>query len=144
MKELIFSITKVFPSSRQFNLSLLVFRIAVSVELMAVHGLKKLGVGVATAEQVPNPLHLPANLNYYFATTANLVFPVFVILGFFTRVAVLPILAVTLTGYFVLHWHDPMLEKDVPFMYSIVYLLILLMGPGKYSVDSFIHKKTRS
>ncbi|MEO6549532.1 MAG: DoxX family protein [Ferruginibacter sp.] len=143
MKKLLWSVTKVFPCAVNFNISMLVFRIIISLELMVVHGLKKVGVGVASAEHVPNPLNLPDALNQAFATSANLFFPVLVILGFLTRLSVLPILAVTLTGYFILHWNDALLVKDTPFMYSAVYLLILVLGPGKYSLDYFINKKMR-
>lgn len=123
------------------SLGLLFFRVAVSVELILVHGLKKLGVGVSTAEVVPNPLHLPEALNQIFATTANVILPLFVIFGVATRLAVLPILAVTLTGYFVVHGSDPLPERDIPFMYSISFLLLLIAGAGKYSVDSILFKK---
>lgn len=141
MKTILYRITKIYPDANFFHGSMLLFRLAVSLELMLVHGLKKVGVGVAMAEVVPNPLHLPEAVNQYFALGANLVAPIFIILGLFTRLAILPVLAVTLTGYFVLHLHDALLVKDVPFMYSIVYLLILVLGPGKYSIDYFIHKK---
>ena len=141
MKKLIYSITKVFPATHNFNLSLLVFRIAISMELILVHGLKKIGVGAASSEHVPNPLHLPDVLNHGFASAANLLFPILVILGFFTRIAVLPILAVTFTGYLVVHAHDSLLVRDVPFMYSISFLLVLFIGPGKYSIDTIIHKR---
>ena len=123
------------------SLGLLFFRIAVSIELILVHGLKKLGVGVSTAEVVPNPLHLPETLNQIFATTANVILPLFVIFGLLTRLAVLPILAVTLTGYFVVHGNSPLSERDIPFMYSISFLLLLIAGSGKYSVDSMLFKK---
>jgi putative oxidoreductase len=143
MKKAIYHITSVFPAAASFHLTMLVFRVLVSVQLMTTHGLKKLGVGVEQAEKIPNPLGLPEQLNNYFATAANLFFPVLVILGFFTRLASLPVLAVTMTGYFVLHWNDPLLEKDMPFMYSLSFLLILVLGPGKYSLDYLINKKTR-
>ncbi|MCG2617435.1 DoxX family protein [Terrimonas sp. NA20] len=141
MKKAIYHITSVFPAATSFHLTMLVFRILVSVQLMTTHGLKKLGVGVEQAENIPNPLGLPEQLNSYFATAANLFFPVLVISGFFTRLAALPILAVTMTGYFVLHWNDSLLEKDMPFMYSVSFLLILVLGPGKYSIDHLINKK---
>ncbi|MUV02987.1 DoxX family membrane protein [Flavobacterium rakeshii] len=124
------------------SLGLLFFRIAVSIELILVHGLKKLGVGVSTAEVVPNPLHLPEALNQVFATTANVILPLFVIFGIVTRLAVVPILAVTLTGYFVVHGGSPLPERDIPFMYSISFLLLFITGPGKYSIDSLLFKKT--
>lgn len=141
MKKLIHTITNTNPAGKLTDTALLVFRVLLSVELIVAHGLKKLGVGVSEAEQVPNPLHLPEAFNSLFADAANLVFPVFVIFGFFTRIAVLPILAVTLTGYFILHWNDALLVKDTPFMYSLCYLFLLFMGSGKYSVDHFLTKK---
>ena len=143
MKKLFVSITNIDVPAARFHITLLFFRIAVALELMLAHGLKKIGVGVAEAEKVPNPFHLPDAFNQLFAEASNLFFPVFVILGLFTRLAVLPVLAVTLVGYFVVHLHDPILEKDMPFMYSVAYLLLLSFGPGKYSIDYLINKKLR-
>ncbi|AZA62969.1 DoxX family protein [Chryseobacterium indoltheticum] len=140
MKKLIQTIINTNLEGKLIHLALFVFRTALSLELIVAHGLKKLGVGVAEAEQVPNPLHLPEAFNGLFADAANLVFPVFVIFGLFTRVAVLPILAVTLTGYFILHWNDALLIKDTPFMYSLCYLFLFFVGPGKYSIDQYLRK----
>ena len=126
------------------HLAILCFRCIVSLELIIVHGFKKIGIGVEVAESVPNPLHLPEAFNSLFADAANLLFPVLVILGFLTRLSVIPILAVTLTGYFVLHFHDDPLVRDTPFMYSLSYLLILFLGPGKYSIDNFFFKRLNS
>ncbi|HZH66854.1 MAG TPA: DoxX family protein [Flavisolibacter sp.] len=142
MNRLFQHIISVFHSTTTFDFAILVFRVALSLELMVVHGLKKVGINVAEAEKIPNPLHLNEFINNTFAISANLFFPVLVVLGLFTRIAILPILGVTLTGYFVVHWHDPFLVKDIPFMYSLSYLLILVVGPGRYSVDYFMnHKK---
>ncbi len=141
MKKIFYHLTSVFPLVTTFHLAMLIFRVLVSVQLMTTHGLKKLGIGVGQAEIVPNPLGLPEQLNTLFATSANLFFPVLVIFGFLTRLASLPVLAVTMTGYFVLHWNDPLPEKDMPFMYSLAFLLILVLGPGKYSMDYLINKK---
>lgn len=140
MKKLVQIITNTNLEGKLIHIALFVFRIALSLELIVAHGLKKLGVGVAEAEQVPNPLHLPEAFNSFFADAANLVFPLFVIFGLFTRVAVLPILAVTLTGYFILHWNDALLIKDTPFMYSLCYLFLFFVGPGKYSIDNYLRK----
>ena len=56
MKKFIWQLTNVHLSSAGFHISLLVFRILVSAELMMAHGLKKIGIGVEQAEQIPNPL----------------------------------------------------------------------------------------
>ena len=143
MKKIIKKITSVFPPSNTFNIAMLFFRVAISVELIIAHGLKKIGIGVSEAEKIPNPLHLPEAINQCFAVASNLFFPVFILLGLFTRLAILPVLAVTLTGYFLLHWNDSLLEKDMPFMYSVSFLLILFLGAGKYSLDYLINKKIK-
>ena len=119
---------------------MLFFRVAVATELIVVHGLKKLGIGVATAEVIPNPLGFPEALNSFMAIAANVYLPFLIIIGLFTRLAALPALAVTATGYFIMHGHDPAAMRDIPFMYSVSMLTIILMGPGKYSVDNYISK----
>jgi putative oxidoreductase len=142
MKRFFTFLAKPYPSDLIFNAGMLLFRIAASLEIIIVHGFKKLGIGVPVAEKVPNPLHLPEVFNEAFATAANIFFPFLVLIGFCTRLATLPTLAVTLTGYFVVHWHDSLLVRDTPFVYSVMFFLILLMGPGKYSFDNSIYKKT--
>ena len=141
MKTLLLKLFNTEINPKIQDLTLLAFRVLLSGELIYAHGLKKLGVGVSEAEVVPNPLNLPEAFNSLFADAANLFFPVFVILGLATRIAILPILAVTLTGYFVLHFHDAPLIKDTPFMYSLSFLVLLFLGPGKYSLDYFILRK---
>ena len=141
MKTLLLKLFNTEINPKIQDLTLLAFRVLLSRELIYAHGLKKLGVGVSEAEVVPNPLNLPEAFNSLFADAANLFFPVFVILGLATRIAILPILAVTLTGYFVLHFHDAPLIKDTPFMYSLSFLVLLFLGPGKYSLDYFIQRK---
>ena len=141
LKKLFIRSISAYPSSKLFNWGMFCFRVLASMELIVVHGLKKIGVGVPEAEHVPNPLHLPEAFNSGFAIAANLFFPLLVMTGFCTRLATLPTLAVTLTGYFVVHWHGTLLEKDTPFMYSLAFLLIAVMGAGKYSIDNYLYKK---
>lgn len=127
--------------SKANNIAWLLFRVGIAVQLVLVHGLKKLGIGVETAEIVPNPFNLPESINEIFATGANIIMPLFIIFGLFARFASLPILAVTLTGYFIVHGSDPLPERDIPFMYSISFLMIAFLGAGKYSLDNYLFEK---
>lgn len=120
---------------------MLLFRVAFAIELMLVNGLKKVGVNGKAAELIPDPLGFPDWFNQAFATAAMLVFPFFILIGLFTRLAAPPALAVTLTGYFVVHAHDALAEKDGPFTYSIMLLLIVVLGAGKYSIDNYLTKQ---
>jgi len=121
------------------NWALLGFRVLLAVELFRVHGLRKFRQQPGeAAEVVPNPLGLPAALNQLVATFSDTVVPVLVILGVGTRLAVLPTIGVTAIGYFVVHRHDSVAVRDVPYIYTICFLLLLFLGPGTYSVDHYL------
>ena len=120
------------------NGALLAFRVLLALELFRVHGMKKLRGDNGEPEVVPNPLGLPVAINNLVATFADTIAPVLVVLGLATRLAVLPTIGVTAVGYFVVHRHDSLAVRDVPYMYTICFLLLLLLGPGTFSVDTYL------
>lgn len=143
MKRLLAALLSSDLKNPGYNFGILFFRIAVAAQLIIVHGLKKIGVGVAAAEVVPNPLHLPHALNDFIAIAANTFLPFLVVIGFCTRLAALPALCVTLTGYFVVHANDTLAVSDVPYMYSISLVFIIILGGGRYSIDYYISQKIK-
>lgn len=143
MKTLFIKIIKSDLKEPLFNFGILFFRIAIATELIVVHGLKKIGIGVASPEVIPNPIGLPEALNNFVAIAANVYLPFLIIVGFFTRLAALPALAVTATGYFVMHFNDDPMVRDIPFMYAVSLLLIVILGGGKYSADYLLIKKLK-
>lgn len=121
------------------NWALLGFRVLLAVELFRVHGLRKFQSPPGEApEAVPNPLGLPAGLNQLVARFSDTVVPALVILGIGTRLAVLPTIGVTAIGYFVVHRHDSVAVRDVPYLYTICFLLLLALGPGTRSLDHYL------
>jgi putative oxidoreductase len=122
------------------NLALMVFRILLSIELLRVHGMKKFRLQNGQKEHVPNPLHLPDKLNGLVATFSDTVVPFLVILGLGTRLAVLPTIGVTAIGYFVVHRNDAVEVRDIPYMYTLCFLLLLVIGAGTYSLDYYLFK----
>jgi len=120
------------------NAAMLVFRILLALELFRVHGLKKFRVQNGQREQVPNPLHLPQNLNNFVATFSDTVVPFLLMAGIGTRLVILPTIGVTAIGYFVVHRKDSLEVRDVPYMYTLSLLLLLLLGPGLYSADHYL------
>jgi putative oxidoreductase len=127
---------------KSWNILLLIYRVALGTELFLVHGLKKLGITTGVVEQIPNPFGLPSWLNDGAILTANLVCPIFVILGLFTRFSTIPIWCVTLMGYLVVHAGDSLLVKDTPFMYSLSFIFLTFAGAGNYSLDYFLFSKS--
>lgn len=120
------------------NWAMFAFRILLAIELFRVHGMKKFRGNDGKPEVVPNPLGLPQFINNMVATLSDTVVPVLVILGVFTRLAVLPTIGITAVGYFVVHKNDSLEVRDVPFMYTICFLLLLATGPGSISIDNYL------
>lgn len=120
------------------NWAMCAFRILLAVELFRVHGMKKFRGNNGMSEVVPNPLGLPQSINNLVATFSDTVVPVLVILGLCTRIAVLPTIGITAVGYFVVHRKDSLEVRDVPYIYTICFLLILATGPGAISADQYI------
>ena len=120
------------------NNIVLLFRLLLMLELFRVHGMKKFRVENGQREHVPNPLHLPEKLNALVATFSDTVVPFLVALGLGTRLVLLPTIGVTAIGYFVVHRKDNIEVRDVPYMYTLALLLLWAVGPGTYSMDTYL------
>ncbi|CAM4071578.1 putative oxidoreductase [Pedobacter westerhofensis] len=101
--------------------------------------MKKFRIQNGQKEHVPNPLHLPEKLDALVATFSDNIVPFLVAIGFGTRIFLLPSIGVTATGYFVVHRNDDIEVRDVPYMYMLARLFLLVLGPGSYSVDSNLY-----
>lgn len=121
------------------NWALFGFRALLAIELFRVHGMKKFRGNDGKPEVVPNPLHLPQKLNGLVATFSDTVVPVLVIIGVATRLVILPTIGVTAIGYFVVHRHDSVEVRDVPFIYTLCFLFLLLIGAGTISADHYLY-----
>lgn len=120
------------------NIALLIYRVLLALELFRVHGLKKFRIENGQKEHVPNPLHLPEKLNAFVATLSDTVVPFLVMLGLGTRLAIVPVIGVTAIGYFIVHRKDSLEVRDVPYMYTLSFLFLLVIGAGTYSVDNYL------
>lgn len=141
MKEIIAYLLHSDLGNNWNNAALLLFRVLLALELFRVHGMKKFRVKNGKREQVPNPLGLPKQLNFAVATFSDTVVPFLLMAGVATRLVILPTIGVTAIGYFVVHRHDDIEVRDVPYMYTLCLLFLLAVGAGSYSVDHllFIH-----
>ncbi|MDQ0064968.1 DoxX family protein [Chryseobacterium lathyri] len=75
---------------------------------------------------------------------AEFVCSILLILGLFTRIS-LGFLIFTMTiAAFVVHGADPFDKKEMSLIYLSVYLLLMVFGAGKISVDHMIEKRKRA
>jgi len=116
------------------NLALAVLRIGASVMLLT-HGIPKIGRLFATPVEFPDPLGVGATTSLILAIIGEVVGPLFVLIGYKTKLATIPpILTMTVALLFI-HLNDPFNIKEKALLYLLMFVVIFLAGPGKYSVD---------
>ena len=60
---------------------------------------------------------------------------ILLLLGLFTRFATITLIICMLVIAFVIHWSDPLGDKEHALLYGFGYLTVFLAGPGKWALD---------
>jgi putative oxidoreductase len=102
------------------------------------HGWPKLSNYSGMLEMFGDPIGLGTKLSLILVIFAEVFCGIFILIGFATRFAVVPIFITMLVAFFVAHAKDPFMNKMIPFIYLWLCLAIFLLGSGRYSVDNLI------
>jgi putative oxidoreductase len=118
------------------DVALLVLRVGMGAMLAFGHGVGKLqtlfGDGtIAFAD----PLGLGPALSLALAVFAEFFCALLVVIGAFTRLAVLPVLCTMTVALLIVHGQDAWAQKELAAVYGMAALTVLLAGPGRWSVD---------
>lgn len=116
---------------------LLVLRLAFSITFF-MHGFHKIGFGVADGFQALAAAGIPGQL-MYFAYVSEVLAPVLILLGIFTRISIVTVLATMITIFYVLPFpigfgEHGELNIEVHIFYTLVPLALFFTGPGRYRV----------
>lgn len=114
------------------DLGLLFLRVAASVLLLVVHGLPKVVHYTAEAAAIEDPFHLGRTLSILFAIFAEVVCPIFMIVGLYARLAALPVMIVTLVALVFVHPDWPLRDAQFAWMLLILFGTIAIAGAGRY------------
>jgi putative oxidoreductase len=137
----IFNIT---PHSTAVDAALLIARISIA-GLMLTHGIPKmLMLFSGEPVQFPGVLGLSAGLSLALAVFAEVICSILLLLGLATRLAVIPLIVTMLVALVTIHAADPIAKQEPALHYLLVYVVLLLTGSGKYSLDYFLQKKSTS
>jgi putative oxidoreductase len=104
--------------------------------MMLTHGWAKLMKLTAGGEiKFYNFMGMGPEISLALAVIGELIAPLLIIVGFKTRYAALPAAFTMGVAAFIVHGADPLGEKELALMYFLSFFMIMLTGPGAYSLD---------
>ena len=129
---------QVNPANRSIDLALFIARVSIGL-MMLTHGLPKLQMLFSDEPvQFISFLGMGAKTSLALAVFAEVACSVLLIAGFATRIVVIPLIVTMLVAAFMVHINDPFVKQEMSLHYLLVYVLLLLTGSGRYSVDRFL------
>ncbi|MDQ1162080.1 putative oxidoreductase [Chryseobacterium sp. SORGH_AS 447] len=125
------------------DISLLVVRIFIGFAMLS-HGFPKLQMLIDGNRDFFDFLGMGPRLSLGLTVFAEFVCSIFLILGLFSRIAIGFLMFSMIIAGFVVHGADPFAKQELSLVYLSVYLLLMVFGVGKVSVDYMIEKRKRA
>lgn len=116
------------------DLALAVLRIGASA-MMLSHGIPKIERLFAETIEFADPLRLGATVSLILVIIGEVIAPIFIIIGYKTKLAAIPAFITMLIAGLVYHFDDPFGTKEKALLYALIFIVIFLAGPGKYAID---------
>jgi putative oxidoreductase len=120
------------------SIGLLILRAGTAAMLLIGHGWPKLTHFGEYAAKFPDPIHVGPTLSLGLVVFAEVFCSIFVALGLFTRLAVVPIVIFLGVAFFIQHAHDPFMKKELALVFMVPFLTLLFTGAGRFALDSIV------
>jgi putative oxidoreductase len=104
--------------------------------LLHVHGLPKVFHFIEELTRIEDPFGLGPYMSLLPAIFAEVVCPIFILLGVFTRLACLPIIGVLLVAMLLVHPDWSIAEGQFGWLLLIIFTALALTGPGRWRILS--------
>jgi putative oxidoreductase len=130
-------ILSVSCSDWAFNLGMLILRLGAGV-LIIPHGYSKLVHFAEKKSAFMNFLGMGSTFSLSLVIFAEFFCGMFIILGLFTRLAAIPLVIDMAVALIKVHHGDVFGDGERAALYLTCFLVIVLCGPGKASVDGMI------
>lgn len=121
-------------NAASFNVALLLLRICFGGYMMMI-GLEKMTHFAASEAEMINFLSLGKRISLILVIFAEFFCALFVMIGLFTRLSCIPLIICMSVALFIAHHGDILGDGQGATRYLVFFLSLLLIGPGKYSVD---------
>lgn len=125
------------------DIALLVVRVFIGFAMLS-HGFPKLQMLLDGKNDFFDFLGLGPQISLGLTVFAEFVCSILLILGLFSRIALGFLIFTMIIAGFVVHGADPFAKQEMSLIYLSVYLLLMVFGVGKVSVDYMIEKRKRA
>ena len=126
-----------YDKSPVYSVLLLVVRVFFGL-LFLLHGYDKLMDYASMPRFFADPFGLGSIISYWMVVFAEVVCSFALIFGILHRIVLLPMIFTMCTAFFVVHGSDAFAVKELSFIYLVVFLVLYITGPGRYSFDAAI------
>lgn len=122
------------------EVSLLILRVFTAAFIM-MHGIPKLMRILEGDFSFRDPIGIGPTASLVLVTLAETVCALLVMLGVWTRVALIPLIFTMLVVAFVVNAGEPITDRELPLFFLSTFIVLFLTGPGRYSLDFVISNK---
>jgi putative oxidoreductase len=141
-KKEFYKMKKIFSvrhDNRKIDFALLLTRVGIAL-LMLTHGVPKMGGLAKDPVQFMDFLGLGPAISLGLALFAEVICSVLLLLGLGTRLAVIPLSITMIVAAFHVHIGDPFAKQEMALHFLLVYVMLFILGSGKYSIDNLLFK----
>lgn len=107
---------------------------------MVKHGFDKLIHFNERVQTFPDPLHVGSTLSLSLVIFAEFFCAVMLVFGLLTRLATIPLVICFSIAVFITHKGEVFGDGETAALFLAMYLILLFVGPGKFSLDRLIGK----
>jgi putative oxidoreductase len=127
-------------SAAAFNFSMLFLRVVFGVMLISKYGYMKIKNYDNLQAGFYNFLGMGSQISLILVIFAETICALFIVLGLFTRFAVIPLIIVMLVVVFGHNAGKPLQDSELALLYLASFVTLLFCGPGKISIAGMINK----
>jgi putative oxidoreductase len=127
-------------SHTAFSIATFVLRVTLGIVMLGAHGYVKLQHFSKLSASFADPFHLGSVTSLSLDIFAEFFCSCLIILGLFTRLACIPLIIAMTVALFYAHHGDVFGLGERATLFLGGFIAVLLLGPGKVSVDRLIAK----
>ena len=127
--------------SKHIDIALLLLRLVLGI-FMLTHGYGKLEKLFGDEPiKFADPIGIGVTASLALAVFAEFFCSLLLIAGLGTRLAVIPLIVTMFVAVFIAQAGNDFGKRELPLLYLVLYVIILITGAGSYSIDKCIYKK---